>query len=186
MTRFDMDDQERDLSEAGGRRVRHAVEAAVQDAAAEEGVEGVWATVHDDRSRVVAAGMRELGTGAASLAQQLLKAADELMRMAGNAQHNSPNGFDTVARDVLHGTAEKLHRAQGEVLRYQERLHKWVDRSGWEAMRARDALRRELLAAGELLTVDDVKRLLVQFYNRPDEEAEETVRKWREARHASF
>lgn len=178
-------DRGNDLTPELRRLLSDRLEAVVRESAGLP--EGVWFTVHDDRSRAVDAGVRDLGSGAAAVAQELLKAADELMRMAGNAQHNSPNGFDKVARGVLQATLERLAKAQREVLRYQGRLHEWVDRGGWEGWRVKEAARRELIASGEVLSQAEAARLMVSASLCTAEEAEDVLKQWRESQaHGGF
>lgn len=141
-------DLPRDVYELG---LPEAALGRVQEVLREAGVEvpdGLWVTVHDDRDRAIGEGKRELGTGAAALAQRLLKSADELMRMAGNAQHNSPNGFDRVAEGVLRKVDAELVAAMRDSLRLRELCAEWVDRGGWREQMAADRARIDAVDRG--------------------------------------
>lgn len=141
------DDRGRDLPrDLRALRLGDTAVAAVRSALVENDVappEGLWVTVHDDRSRALDHFRRSLCSGAAAAAQELLKAADELMRMSGNGRHNSINGFDRVAEEVLTETMVRLVEAQKRTLRMWAELTEMVDRGGWREQVVLDRARRE-------------------------------------------
>lgn len=64
---------------------------------------GLKAIVYDDRQRYMEEQRRSVQQQAASLAQEHLVIAHELMRLAGNGVWNSPVGFDRVLEEGVEG-----------------------------------------------------------------------------------
>lgn len=123
-----MFDEKRDLSPDARREIEDEVRDVVKRL---DPVGGVHARLYDDRERAIEEGRRDIGSGAAALAQEHLVIANELMRLAGNAYHNSPNGLDRVAEEILSETLEKTHRANGHAITLLRRVHKFTERGGW-------------------------------------------------------
>lgn len=124
-----MGDEGRDLPREQYLEVQQAAAAAAEAAAPD--VEGLHAVVYDDRERALDAYRRDLVSGAAAAAQQILKAADRLMLMTGNGTWNSPNGFDRVAFAALQEAEEELAEAQRKITRLRREAIEYVDRGGW-------------------------------------------------------
>jgi hypothetical protein len=108
-----------------------------------EAPEGLHVRVYDDRERTLRSGQADLGSHAAVIAQALVMAAHDMMRVAGNARHNSPNGFDRVMRKAIRDCREAMHKADDSLLRAERELNEWVERGGWYEVTMRQRIERE-------------------------------------------
>jgi hypothetical protein len=99
--------------------------------------------VYDDRERALRSGQSDLGSHAAAIAQALVMAAHDMMRVAGNSRHNSPNGFDKVMREAIRACRESMHKADDSLLRAERELDEWVKRGGWDEAMVRQRIEHE-------------------------------------------